>query len=716
MNDKLNMDELYNSRIINTYIKFLQKHHNFMEDDINNLLSYSKIRREDIANPAKWFSQIQINDFMDGVSQAVRNADINDIAYEAGVFAATPEASGLMRRLFIGFMGPERAYSVIGKYTEKFYSRSAVYESEKLGAKRYRITVTPEEGVNEKPFQCFNRMGYLKAISKLFNKNANILDHKVCCCPLEGARSASCIYEIVWDKSANDLKTEGNIEEYKKRIKELEKIIEEQHDSTETLLEQIQSNFETSKLIRDIGHKIEAVTSIEDLHFALETLPELIVKRLNYLRCAIFLANRNRDFLIFRVGYGFEPKEAGKIHRYRIRLDDEKNGSILLNVFRNQEPQVINGLEEIESLIPAEESELYETIKMKKFAVCPISYKNLTLGVLYADNPKTERNLDQSDVNLLMAVVPQIGFVIDEYFEKIEVIRTRLERRAKDIPAPVESGAETAPDTDIRKTSIDSIVTFFDVLKNILGTPPEISEHLEKELENLTLQQKEMAQEQTRKELMRRALHSIQNPAWNILNSIEWMKDEFTSSEFLEELQRMEENIERIRGVSKNFSRYLKPLAKRLESFDLLELINSVAFRNETKNRTIYKSFPDNPLIINADRLEIEWAIEELIQNAFKYGADKIVIKILTDNRSVSISFEDNGFGIKKENINDLFTPFKLAGDKGTGLGLANAKRIMEAHHGGCYYIGPKTDHDAAQKPGTVFLIRLPLNMGGYYE
>ncbi|MDM8540154.1 HAMP domain-containing sensor histidine kinase [Desulfococcaceae bacterium HSG9] len=198
-----------------------------------------------------------------------------------------------------------------------------------------------------------------------------------------------------------------------------------------------------------------------------------------------------------------------------------------------------------------------------------------------------------------------------------------------------------------------------------------------------------LIKEQTIKAVVRRAHHSIQNPAWNLLNSIVWMRYEISSTDLTEELNSMEQNVERIRGIAEDFSRFLKPLSQRMESFDLLEIINSVIFRNQTKDRDIQKSFPDTVVNIKGDKADIEWVIEELIQNAFKYDAMYISISVTLSSELATILFKDNGSGIKVENIENLFVPFKVASGQGTGLGLANAKRIINAHRGELLYIGP---------------------------
>jgi hypothetical protein len=77
---------------------------------------------------------------------------------------ASPDAIGIMRQYVLGLVDPSTAYELIGKTTEKFV-KSASYKSKKISPHKIEITVTPHKGVEEEPFQCENRIGFLEAIS-----------------------------------------------------------------------------------------------------------------------------------------------------------------------------------------------------------------------------------------------------------------------------------------------------------------------------------------------------------------------------------------------------------------------------------------------------------------------------------------------------------------------------------------------------------------------
>ena len=77
----------------------------------------------------------------------------------------------------------------------------------------------------------------------------------------------------------------------------------------------------------------------------------------------------------------------------------------------------------------------------------------------------------------------------------------------------------------------------------------------------------------------------------------------------------------------------------------------------------------------------------------------KIKISIIEIEDMLEIVVEDNGKGIAEENKKEIFKPGKTFGKhNGTGFGLVNAKRIVEAHKGQIYF-------ESVEGKGTKFFI-----------
>jgi len=86
-----------------------------------------------------------------------------------------------------------------------------------------------------------------------------------------------------------------------------------------------------------------------------------------------------------------------------------------------------------------------------------------------------------------------------------------------------------------------------------------------------------------------------------------------------------------------------------------------------------------------------------------------LLVRIFKKDDYAQIVFEDNGIGVKDEDVHKLFTPFfttKLSSKKGTGLGLYVIKKIVEDNHGG------KVEMVSKYMQGTQMNLRLPIAIG----
>lgn len=139
------------------------------------------------------------------------------------------------------------------------------------------------------------------------------------------------------------------------------------------------------------------------------------------------------------------------------------------------------------------------------------------------------------------------------------------------------------------------------------------------------------------------------------------------------------------------FAEHEQILVSKLE-FDIISTINEVisVFQTQLLSLKIFFNLdPDiKSIIVFADQKKIAWVINQLIENAIKFskGETEIEISIINHQDFVKISVKDNGIGIPENRIREVFEPFhqldssstRKAG--GVGLGLALAKKIIEAH------------------------------------
>ncbi len=145
------------------------------------------------------------------------------------------------------------------------------------------------------------------------------------------------------------------------------------------------------------------------------------------------------------------------------------------------------------------------------------------------------------------------------------------------------------------------------------------------------------------------------------------------------------------------------------------EIVTAALRRAEPRTRTHrMEVWIDELPSIRVDEHAISEAVYTLIDNAAKYSPpdSAITIRGAANNDSVIISVEDRGPGIRAEVRDRVFEKFFRAmrdgdvGDKrsGTGMGLAIARGIVEAHAGRIWI------EDAAGHAGAKFVIELPVN------
>lgn len=119
---------------------------------------------------------------------------------------------------------------------------------------------------------------------------------------------------------------------------------------------------------------------------------------------------------------------------------------------------------------------------------------------------------------------------------------------------------------------------------------------------------------------------------------------------------------------------------------DLRETLSYTVERYRTvfkkKNIEIIYEFDDDPVMFKYDEKSMERAFHNLISNALRYTKDKIVISCKIWEKRIIIKVEDNGSGISKEQLPNIFDRF-YKGEKGVhGIGLSIVKSIVTSYNG----------------------------------
>jgi signal transduction histidine kinase len=199
--------------------------------------------------------------------------------------------------------------------------------------------------------------------------------------------------------------------------------------------------------------------------------------------------------------------------------------------------------------------------------------------------------------------------------------------------------------------------------------------------------------------IVSRISHDFRTPLHNISMFIDLIKSNKNSSGVIENyLKIIEGESKWLLGMADNvldFSKIEKGILDyMLEESDLNSIVRDAIEKMRYK-LTIHKfkieeNLCNNIIPILADKIGVLEAITNLISNSIKYSLEKKVLSISTgtENSTAFVSVKDEGIGISKEDIQNIFEPFVRAKNidtkkiRGAGLGLAIVKHIMDGHKG----------------------------------
>ena len=153
------------------------------------------------------------------------------------------------------------------------------------------------------------------------------------------------------------------------------------------------------------------------------------------------------------------------------------------------------------------------------------------------------------------------------------------------------------------------------------------------------------------------------------------------------------------------------PKAKEIE-LDLSEVLkNTVSVFAEYDEHTLDLSIvPVETPIIWADKDLLLRVFNNLIKNAIQSiapGVDgKIDINLTETKTNYLVSIKDNGLGIQESERDRIFVPYFTTKSKGTGLGLAMSKQIVEGMNGEIWF-------NSEVGVGTTFFLSFPKIVAG---
>lgn len=226
------------------------------------------------------------------------------------------------------------------------------------------------------------------------------------------------------------------------------------------------------------------------------------------------------------------------------------------------------------------------------------------------------------------------------------------------------------------------------------------------------------------------ASHDMKEPLRSITGFADLLEKQLTRKEGITEMELSA--VEYIRSTSERMNSLLDDLLQysaagigneEREAVDLNDTLKTV-------KENLHKSIKDTEAVVEFDELPIVHAnsnamlqlFQNLISNGIKYqpkGTEennvnvlvnhipKVNVEVIHQNKSYIIKVIDNGIGMEKKHLDNVFEPFRRIKNKvkyeGTGLGLATCKKIVENYDGNI-----RVESEVGQ--GSTFILSFPAN------
>ena len=207
--------------------------------------------------------------------------------------------------------------------------------------------------------------------------------------------------------------------------------------------------------------------------------------------------------------------------------------------------------------------------------------------------------------------------------------------------------------------------------------------------------------------LSKETAHQLGTPISSLTAWHEVLKESYPDDVLLPE---MEKDIKRLERIAERFSKIGSiPEPKPEDIIEVLDRVATYMDKRTSSKVVIRRHFPSDPVIVTLVSSLFEWVAENLCKNAVDAmgGSGSIDLYVDEDDKYVYVEVKDSGKGIPHSNFNSVFKPGFTTKERGWGLGLSLAKRIVEEYHRGKIYV-----KESEIGIGTTFRIELPKRVG----
>ncbi|MDO8661630.1 MAG: ATP-binding protein [Candidatus Omnitrophota bacterium] len=438
----------------------------------------------------------------------------------------------------------------------------------------------------------------------------------------------------------------------------------------------VRTDMELNKIQEELDKKISGLYAIQKLsHIISMTLEEeQIFKRiqpeylgeLGFEKAFGFLWDDEKKQFTLRFSIGYAEEEIKPIASF-MNSNKERCANFIMG------ERTLSSISASNNLISPEQ--LNEVFKVSSFIISPLAPQQVNKGLIFAGTQNIETQVTEGDEELLKILATQLAQSLENarLFEKIWRSQQELEKKVSERTRELTTALEEVKKISENKTNFVSSVS------HELRTP----------------------------------LTSIKGYAAILLTGkLGDLPKEV--HERLEKINRHSDELVHMVNELLDISRIESgKVAMRTEICGLKEIAAKVEdlLAGQLKERKLYLNIGINPEAnsVLADCTQIERVLINLIGNAMKFTPPegKITIRSLKTDKMVQVDVIDTGCGIPEEAHQAIFDEFYRVDNtinqevKGTGLGLALVKHIIEAHSGKIWVT-------SAPGAGSTFSFALP--------
>jgi PAS domain S-box-containing protein len=277
---------------------------------------------------------------------------------------------------------------------------------------------------------------------------------------------------------------------------------------------------------------------------------------------------------------------------------------------------------------------------------------------------------------------------LQEYFEKLKQNKVLFSEKTHESPILTKNNGERIILWN------NSCLMEDGKISAILSAGQDITES--KKLQEVLLEREKLT---LMGEIAAGVAHEMRNPFAIMVQGVDYLKNviiatrSFTLSkkgERMDVVQKMKDAINRADSLLRDLLDLSRAHKIEFQDVNLSDIIHRVAdvvgYNLRKKNITLELNVPEE-LKMKLDPIRIEQLLINLLQNAIdaitSYGKIEISVVKIEARNMVEIKIKDNGKGIMKEDMKNIFEPFYTTREKkGLGLGLTICKMISEAHKG----------------------------------